>query len=118
MPWLRAQRLSFAHSDGAPLFEDASFQLGPGFTGLVGANGAGKSTLLRLLAGELKPSSGSIQRDPDPGRVLLCAQSVERMDPSEREFAEAWDGEARRLRAELGLNPEQLERWPTLSPGE
>lgn len=32
-----------------------------GLTGLVGPNGAGKSTLLQLIAGILRPSSGSLQ---------------------------------------------------------
>ena len=33
---------------------------GPGITGLVGPNGAGKSTLFRLLAGQLRPDSGTL----------------------------------------------------------
>ncbi len=32
--------------------------------GLVGPNGSGKSTLLRVLAGELSPASGSVERSP------------------------------------------------------
>ncbi len=32
--------------------------------GLVGPNGSGKSTLVRVLAGELSPSSGSLERSP------------------------------------------------------
>ena len=53
MTSLRAQRLSFAHSDAAPLIDDATFHLTSGWTGLVGPNGAGKSTLLRLVTGQL-----------------------------------------------------------------
>lgn len=30
--------------------------------GLVGANGAGKTTLLRVLAGELVPENGRVER--------------------------------------------------------
>ena len=32
--------------------------------GLLGRNGAGKSTLMRLLIGDLKPDSGTIDRQP------------------------------------------------------
>ncbi|GII63413.1 ABC transporter ATP-binding protein [Sphaerisporangium krabiense] len=52
--------LSFAWPDDTPVFDDLSFALGGGRTGLVGPNGAGKSTLLRLIAGELRPTAGSV----------------------------------------------------------
>jgi len=48
------------------LFEDIGWQLHPGErTGLVGANGSGKSTLLKLMAGQIGPESGKIQRKSD-----------------------------------------------------
>jgi len=40
---------------------DLTLTISPGITGLVGPNGAGKTTLLRLLAGELRPSAGSVK---------------------------------------------------------
>jgi ATPase subunit of ABC transporter with duplicated ATPase domains len=47
--------------DGRMLLNDVSFRVGEGsIAALVGANGAGKTTLLRLVAGEVKPHSGSI----------------------------------------------------------
>ncbi|CAL9348087.1 putative ABC transporter ATP-binding protein YbiT [Nocardiopsis dassonvillei] len=52
--------LDFSWADGTPVFEDLSLTVGRGRTGLVGTNGAGKSTLLRLLAGSLRPASGSV----------------------------------------------------------
>lgn len=39
---------------------DATFELPPGITGLVGHNGAGKSTLIKLLTGQLRPSLGTV----------------------------------------------------------
>src|SRR3954447_10877599 len=52
--------LSFHWPDDTPLFDDLSFAVPRGRTGLVAANGAGKSTLLKLAAGELRPSAGSL----------------------------------------------------------
>jgi ATPase subunit of ABC transporter with duplicated ATPase domains len=53
--------LGFAWPDGEVLFDQLSFVVGAGRTGLIGANGSGKSTLLRLVAGELTPARGSVQ---------------------------------------------------------
>jgi len=39
---------------------DISFSVGSGITGLLGPNGAGKSTILQMIAGFLRPSSGSV----------------------------------------------------------
>lgn len=64
---ISVSRLSFSWPDGTPVLADLSFTLGSSRVGLVAANGGGKSTLLRLLAGELAPSSGSIQVSSDRG---------------------------------------------------
>ena len=40
---------------------DLSVTVGGGIFGLLGPNGAGKSTLLKLIAGEIRPSRGSIE---------------------------------------------------------
>ena len=40
---------------------DLSVTIGSGVTGLIGPNGAGKSTFLKLIAGELRPSRGSLE---------------------------------------------------------
>jgi len=46
---------------GRVAVEDVSFDLAPGeIFALLGPNGAGKTTTLRLLAGLIKPSSGSV----------------------------------------------------------
>jgi ABC-2 type transport system ATP-binding protein len=41
--------------------DDASFEIGPGITGLLGSNGAGKSTSLKLFMGLLEPDSGTVE---------------------------------------------------------
>ncbi|MEV0622280.1 ABC-F family ATP-binding cassette domain-containing protein [Nonomuraea sp. NPDC050404] len=53
-------RLSFSWPDDTPVFDDLSFSVGSGRTGLVAPNGAGKSTLLKLIAGEYRPREGGV----------------------------------------------------------
>ncbi len=46
------------------LIDDVSLTIAPGrLTAIIGPNGAGKSTLLRMMAGDLKPSSGGVFLD-------------------------------------------------------
>jgi ATPase subunit of ABC transporter with duplicated ATPase domains len=52
--------LSFSWPNGRRVLSGLSASLAPGRTGLIGVNGAGKSTLLRLIAGQLRPASGSV----------------------------------------------------------
>ncbi len=52
---------------------DLTVEIGPGITGLLGPNGAGKSTFLKLVAGEIRPSRGSLKvlgEDPFANRRL------------------------------------------------
>ncbi|WP_407335002.1 ATP-binding cassette domain-containing protein [Dietzia kunjamensis] len=58
--------VAYAFPDDTPLFDGLDLAVGPGLTSLVGRNGAGKSTLLRLIAGERRPTRGSITVDGDP----------------------------------------------------
>ena len=39
---------------------DVSCHIGPGLTALLGPNGAGKSTLLKLITGQLRPTTGTV----------------------------------------------------------
>ena len=64
---ITCSNLSFSWPDDTPLFTDLSFTVGDGRTGLVASNGAGKSTLLKLIAGEYRPTSGTITVDGTVG---------------------------------------------------
>jgi ABC-2 type transport system ATP-binding protein len=40
---------------------DVSCVIGPGVTALLGMNGAGKSTMMRMITGQIRPTTGSVQ---------------------------------------------------------
>lgn len=138
-------RLSFAWPDGSVVFDGLDLAVGPGRTGLIGLNGSGKSTLLRLLAGELRPTGGSVRVAGEVGylpqnltldtgqrvdRLLGIAEvraalhAIESGDPAEEHFAtvgEDWDVEerSRALLDQLGLGHIDLDRTVgRLSGGE
>ncbi|MEM7353656.1 MAG: ATP-binding cassette domain-containing protein, partial [Acidobacteriota bacterium] len=115
---LHLQNLSFAYSDRVALFTEATLHLDRRWTGLIGANGCGKSTLLRLITGALDPTQGQLRTEPPGARVVLCEQRVEHLTDDVTALAWAWDGPAQRLKGRLRLEVDDLERWPTLSPGE
>jgi ATPase subunit of ABC transporter with duplicated ATPase domains len=137
--------LSFSWPGEPPLFEELSFAVGDGRTGLVAPNGAGKSTLLRLITGEYRPSAGSVTVEGSVGylpqtlpfdaercvaEVLGVAPVIEALqalaagDPREEVFTaigDDWDIEER-TRAQLdrlGLAHIALDRrLGSLSGGE
>jgi len=60
MGFIDVSELSYSIG-GHMLFHDVSFRVGEGSkVALVGANGTGKTTLLRLIAGDIKPETGTI----------------------------------------------------------
>ena len=65
--------LSFSFPNGRVVLSRLSAAFNPGRTGLIGANGSGKSTLLRLIAGRLRPTSGSVSVT---GEVGYLAQNL------------------------------------------
>ncbi|MEV6762601.1 ribosomal protection-like ABC-F family protein [Streptomyces sp. NPDC051105] len=137
--------LSFAWPDDTAVFQDLSFSVPPGRTGLVAPNGSGKSTLLKLIAGGLKPATGSVTVTGTLGylpqslplsstltvaevlgiaAVIRALDAVESGDVAEEHFAtigDDWDIEER-TRAQLdrlGLADLTLDRsLSTLSGGQ
>ncbi len=66
---------------GRALFAGLSLTLAPGTKlGLLGPNGSGKTTLLRILAGELAPDGGTIERAEGLG-VATFDQDRRGLDP-------------------------------------
>ncbi|EMD25087.1 ribosomal protection-like ABC-F family protein [Amycolatopsis azurea] len=137
--------LSFAWPDDTQVFDDLSFTVPGGRTGLVAPNGAGKSTLLKLIAGELRPTSGSVSAQGVLGYLpqslpltaelnvaevlgiapqLAALSAIESGDASDEHFTTIgtdWDIEER-TRAQLdrlGLDGISLDRsLRTLSGGQ
>ncbi|MCT1884311.1 ATP-binding cassette domain-containing protein [Dietzia cinnamea] len=82
--------VAYAFPDDTPLFDGLDLNLGPGLTSLVGRNGAGKSTLLRLIAGELRPTRGSISIGGEPALPPTVAYLPQLLAdaPAERTLAD------------------------------
>lgn len=65
--------------DEAAIFTNLSFEIRWGDRlALIGPNGAGKTTLLKLIAGELKPDSGTIRLGPAV-KMLYFSQEQEQL---------------------------------------
>ena len=137
--------LTFAWPDGDVAIDGLDLVVGPGRSGLVGRNGAGKSTLLRLVAGELRPTSGRVTTAGEIGylgqdltldvaetvpgflgidRVLAAISAVEGGAVDQHHFdviGDDWDIEDRAVAelGRLGLPRDVLDRrMGELSGGE
>ncbi len=61
---IQLDHVTFAYRPDQPVLKDISMAIDPGtFLAVVGPNGAGKSTLISLLAGLLRPQTGTIAID-------------------------------------------------------
>ena len=88
---IEATNLSKSYGDKL-LFEDLSFTLPPGgIVGVIGPNGAGKSTLFKLITGQEKPDTGSIDIG-ETVRLGYVDQSRDALDPNKNVWEEISDG--------------------------
>ncbi|MEO7730087.1 MAG: ATP-binding cassette domain-containing protein, partial [Kofleriaceae bacterium] len=115
---IRVERVAFAYSDLVPLLSEVDLHLARGFTGIVGENGAGKSTLVGLVERRLAPTAGRVIVEPADAVIASCPQDLAALPPDASALAARDDRDATRWRAMLALDPAQLARWDTLSPGE
>jgi len=89
---IEADKISKAYGDRV-LFENLSFSLPPGgIVGVIGPNGAGKTTLFRMLAGQLKPDSGTI-RTGNTVQLAYVDQSRDTLDSNKTVWEEISDGQ-------------------------
>ena len=114
---LRFDRVAFAYAGGDDVVHDITLAFTDGWSALVGDNGAGKSTLLALAAGALAPTRGHLVRS-HLATVAVVEQRVDARGDDVVELAARDDRAAARWRARLALDPDALDRWATLSPGE
>jgi ATP-binding cassette subfamily C protein CydD len=70
--WVHLDDVSFSYGEGLEVLDSVSLRVESGeVVALVGASGVGKSTLARLVAGLLRPDSGSVDVG---GRVAMVSQ--------------------------------------------
>src|SRR5258708_4304585 len=94
---IEIDHLNKVYRGGVHAISDLSLSIPNGMFGLLGPNGAGKTTLMRILAGILRPTSGSIQVG-------------EHTNSSERERTA--------IKQILGYLPQDLGVYPDLSARE
>ncbi len=73
--------------DDITILNKVSLTLLPGERiGLLGLNGAGKSTLIKLIAGEIQPQTGLIERAKDLKVGYFAQHQLEQLDPQASAF--------------------------------
>jgi ATPase subunit of ABC transporter with duplicated ATPase domains len=66
------------HRGVSPVLVDVDMTVGPeSRVGVIGPNGVGKTTLLRVLAGQVRPDSGSVRTVPPTATVGYLPQELE-----------------------------------------
>ena len=96
--------LEFSYG-GVSVLRRVSLEVGTGtLTMLIGPNGSGKSTLLQILAGFLRPSSGSVLLDGADPRRMPWRERAKKLAFMTQEFQAGLDFTVRET-VMLGRNP-------------
>jgi ATPase subunit of ABC transporter with duplicated ATPase domains len=113
---IRFQNVSFTYDRATQaLIQDLTLHLTRGWTGIVGANGTGKSTVLKLATGDLKPQQGKIII---PQFAIYCSQRTDHVPDQLSNLIQDRNGNASRLKGQLGVKEDWIKRLTTLSHGE
>jgi len=109
---IEIQNLHLTYPDGTHALQGLDLQVPEGqFLLICGANGSGKTTLLRLIAGLLRPTSGTIsidgKKDPYASREVRQLMGMVFQDPDSQIVGET-------VREDVAFGPENLH----LSPAE
>jgi ABC-type multidrug transport system ATPase subunit len=91
------QRLTKEYGGKVHALNGIDLEIGSGMFGLLGPNGAGKTTLMRILAGILRPTSGTLRIGPHDGATERGRTAVKHV---------------------LGYLPQELGVYPDLSARE
>ncbi len=114
--FLEFNKVSFGYESAVEnLFENITFRLHKGWTGVIGPNGSGKTTLLKLACGDLFNYSGSIQQ---PFAKVYCEQRTDLAPKKLEEFFNDHSKIAYKLIDSFKLSSGWMKRWQSLSHGE
>ncbi len=94
---IEIHHLNKVYRGGVHALNDLDLTIPSGMFGLLGPNGAGKTTLMRILAGILRPTSGSLRVGPFDGNSEQGRTAIKRV---------------------LGYLPQDLGVYPDLSARE
>ncbi|GAA3193807.1 ATP-binding cassette domain-containing protein [Streptomyces ramulosus] len=82
--YIDVNSVSYGLPDGRVLLDEISFRVGEGTkAALIGANGSGKTTLLKMIAGDLTPHGGAVNRS---GSLGVMRQFVARKGDQVRDL--------------------------------
>jgi ABC-2 type transport system ATP-binding protein len=79
MTTIMMQTLNKVYHGGVYALNNVDLTIPPGMFGLLGPNGAGKTTLMRILAGIVRPTSGTIHIGAHDGGTERGRTAVKRM---------------------------------------